>query len=83
MHNPYDFTTPPGPRLQRLRDHIKQLAREHTVQQIQALHTELADLPPEQAATTSVKITLGRSCRCIIVYFHPDQYQKTWTATTL
>ena len=50
VRNPYDFISPSGPRLARLRRHIMELQREFTMKEFTSLHEDLKELGPKQAA---------------------------------
>ena len=70
VHNPYDFASPPGPRLSRIRRHIMELQRDFTMQELGALHDDLRDLDPLQAARRRrrnqrlvCRLAPGRSCQ--------------------
>ena len=41
--NPYDFSTPVGPRLRRIRDHIVELSTEQTTEELTSLRADLRD----------------------------------------
>ncbi|CAK0902774.1 unnamed protein product, partial [Prorocentrum cordatum] len=68
--NPYDFTSPPGPRLARVRSHVMELQRDFTMQELNRLHEDLRELEPAQAARRRrrnqqlvCKLAPGRSCQ--------------------
>ena len=68
--NPYDFTSPPGPRLARVRSHVMELQRDFTMQELNKLHEDLRELEPAQAARRRrrnqqlvCKLAPGRSCQ--------------------
>ena len=68
--NPYDFITPPGPRLMRVRRHVMDLQKEYTMKELQGLHEDLKTLEPDQVARRWAtnqrlicKLAPGRSCQ--------------------
>ena len=81
--NPYDFSTPAGPRLVRVRRHVMDLQRDFTMQELTALHEDLRDLDPLQASRRRQRnqrlvsrLAPGRSCQAFAVD------DPTGTATT-
>ena len=67
--NPYDFQTPPGARLARVRAHALELQGRFTMQELHGLHADLHSLSPEQASRRRqrnqrlvCKLAPGRSC---------------------
>ena len=67
--NPYDFTSPVGPRLACVRRHVMELQKDFTMQELTSLHEDLKVLDPVQATRRRRKnhhlvcrLAPGRSC---------------------
>ena len=74
IDNPYDFTAPLHLRLRLIRQHALELAREHALDELSQLHSELTELPAEQAAQKRRRVhqlihrlAPGRSCATFAV----------------
>jgi len=74
VYNPYDFTSPAGPRLARVRRHIMELQKDFTMQELNSLHADLKDLDPDQASRRRRKnhqlvcrLAPGRSCKSFAI----------------
>ena len=70
VSNPYDFSTAPGPRLDRVRRHIIELQTDFTMQELRGLHEDLHQLEPDKVARRRrqnlrlvSKLAPGRSCQ--------------------
>ena len=74
IDNPYDFRAPVGVRLRKMRNHVMELAKEHTLEELNALHADLKNLSPEQASRRRARnhqlvcrLAPGRSCQTFAV----------------
>ena len=74
VDNPHDFTNPIGARLRKIRCHVMELAKEHTMEELNGLHADLKTLTPEQASRRRARnqhlvcrLALGRSCKTFAV----------------
>ena len=74
IDNPYDFRAPVGVRLRKMRNHVMELAKEHTLEELNALHADLKNLSPEQTSRRRARnhqlvcrLAPGRSCKTFAV----------------
>ena len=74
VDNPYDFANPVGARLRKVRCHVMEVAKEHTMEELNRLHADLKSLIPEQASRRRARnhhlvcrLAPGRSCKTFAV----------------